>query len=121
MANQEISVRWNSSDVGGYEVSLNVLRQYDPAPEITAALSVKGMLPLEAMDQIVAIAAEHGAEIGLRLRASWPKGNEMAQLRLFPPINSQTSFDGSEAERTLEAARRAGQDYAASVTGEDGE
>lgn len=84
MAKDSISIKWNSGGGEGYEASVAALRVYDPAPQITAGVRIKGRVSPDAIAQIVALVAECGAEIEVSLKAEWDTaGNK--QMRLFPP------------------------------------
>ena len=89
MPNQQVQFRWNKASTEDYAASTQSLRMMSPLPDVSTSLRLKGNLPLEALDSILAIAAEHEIEIGLILTATWPKGSEASQLRLWPrPVPS---------------------------------
>ena len=86
MAKPQISIRWNSNSPGAWEASKDALRWYEPEPELKGTVTIKGVLPREGLEKILAIAQEHGAEIGMALVATWANDDDMEnQLRLFTP------------------------------------
>ena len=93
MKKDSVIIKWNSGGGDSYEATIAALRLYDPAPQITAGLKIKGRISPDAIAQIVAVIAEHGAEIEVSLKAEWDAmGN--AQPRLFPPdYGAATSAD----------------------------
>ena len=85
MPSQQIQVRWNSNQAEDYAASVNALNQYEPLPTIKVSLNIKGQIPQESLEEIIAIGQEHMAEIGLTLTGTWEKDDVVTQLRLWEP------------------------------------
>ena len=64
-----------------------------PQLVITTSVALKGSLPPEAIEEIIAIAQEHGVEIGLRLTGTRDKDAEVGQLRLLLEPEPQWAKD----------------------------
>lgn len=87
MPGAQIQAKWNSWSERDFGLSIQALQQYDPEPEITASIKLKGKLPLEALKQIAAIGREFDLEPVVTVTGTWPKDDtgQMHQLCLFGP------------------------------------
>ena len=81
---QQIQIRWNSGADEDYEASMEALRGYSPAPDISAAIRLKGKMSQQAVRDLVEVAGQFGLEVQVTLTASWLDEDEVHQLRLFP-------------------------------------
>ena len=84
MPRDSIQVKWNSVDSADYEATIAALQGYEETPTITSAIRLKGKISPEGIKQIIKVAQDHGAEIGVTLKAEW-EPDSSRQLRLFPP------------------------------------
>ena len=81
----QIQIRWSTWSGSNYDDSMAALKEFDPIPNVRAALSVKGSMPKEAIDRIMDIVNEFDADANIMLTATWGKDQAPNQLRLFGP------------------------------------
>ena len=93
MPNPQIQIRWNSNYAAEYRASLDALLRYNPPPAVKGKITLTGAMPPQAIEEIIAIAQEYDAEIGLVLTGTWDKDAAVQQLRLFPPDQPQWAKD----------------------------
>ena len=79
----KIQIQWDSAMGTNYDDSVAALREYRPAPKMTATIRLKGHIPEVIMGELIDMAVEHGIDVGVTLTATWVEGEE--QLRLFGP------------------------------------
>lgn len=80
---QKFTLRWDSStmDMADFNHTLTQARNTYPAPTVKMALAIKGSIPAEHIEEIMAIAQEFGCEMTISLSGEWLK-EERAQMRL---------------------------------------
>lgn len=107
MPADQIQIRWSSWSGADYDDSMTALKEYDPIPNVKAACHIKGTMPKEAIDRIVAIVNEYDADASIILTATWGKNAGPNQLRLFGP-QSVTPPSNGDANGGNGSGRRRG-------------
>ena len=97
MPKDKITLQWHSANQDNFRKSLSSMWQYDPPLEVTARLGLKGLLPQEAMDEILEIASKYQLDIRITLTGT-SEDAEGTQLVLWPP-GSQSVRDAEEVVR----------------------
>ena len=85
---RQIAIRWDSRDGGDYGASVQAMREYLPMPTIEASVRLKGIIPEQALADIVDIAGEYLLDMQVTITATWDDESEIGQLRLFGPPES---------------------------------
>lgn len=88
-----ITVKWDSGQTRNFAASTAALNTYDPPPDISGKIAIKGEMTLKALDDIVHRAEKHGLEVELTLVGKWADEEERAQLRLFP-VDGRDPLEG---------------------------
>lgn len=95
-----------------YGETVKALYSYQPVPECKVSLNIKGKAPESVLRQLVGLAEDYELEVALVLTATWEKGGEPAQLRLFPPEGIQGEFpvETEEGEQAIVTIKSEGQE-----------
>lgn len=99
MPGEQVQFKWNSRRKESYFVTMETLRAIRPIPRVVTSVRLKGHLPEEALDIIMAIATEHSVQAQLVLTATWPEGEEPRQLSLWPQMGSLWEREAEEIAR----------------------
>ena len=91
---EQIQLKWKRKNLANYAASMVALSQARPRPEITVSLRLKGTMPLEGLEDIMAIAKEYEhIDVFLNLTATWPDADSPEQLRLWEPPTARVEDD----------------------------
>ena len=81
----KIQIQWDSGMDDDFEASMQALDAYRPSPEIKVNTRLKGVMPPDAIKEIVRLAELHQVEVQVTLTAAWEADQSPFQFRLFSP------------------------------------